>query len=387
MTNRHSLSRLKRIDWDFDGVQSESPFSSIHWHPGRFMSQIPGVIIGHLSNKGDVVFDPFAGSGTTLVEAQKLERKSIGVELNPISCKIMRGKTISVKASTISKSIALVQNIAVKAFTQSSAFSSRIDVPSTVQNSKWYTRNTLNSLRILWGALSTLETERDKLIGELAFSALLLAACRETRHWGYICDNTEPKTYREINVLAYFLRNLKKIEVAYKDRDNFLSRKFGKNWKVQSSLVIQGDAKQKLTEIEPNSIDLIITSPPYYGVVDYIKAQRLSMEWFGLNIEDNRLREVGARSKRHRKKAKEDYLREMGLVLTESAKVLKEGSFLVLVIGESLKRKAVCEEMIETLESSEFTVLMEIKRRVSAQRRQTPSINHERIVIAQVKSL
>src|SRR4051812_16843478 len=80
------LSRLRNIDWDFSGSFSESPFSAIHFHPGRFASQLPASLIGLLSEPGDIVLDPFMGSGTTLVEAQRLGRQSIGIDINPVAC-------------------------------------------------------------------------------------------------------------------------------------------------------------------------------------------------------------------------------------------------------------------------------------------------------------
>ncbi|MEM2098746.1 MAG: DNA methyltransferase [Candidatus Bathyarchaeia archaeon] len=40
--------------------------------------------------KGDIVLDPFCGCGTTLVAAQKLNRKWIGIDISPTACKLMK---------------------------------------------------------------------------------------------------------------------------------------------------------------------------------------------------------------------------------------------------------------------------------------------------------
>jgi len=55
-------------------------------HPTQKPEKLLAKIILASSNKGDVVFDPFLGSGTTAVVAKKLERKYIGVEVDEYYC-------------------------------------------------------------------------------------------------------------------------------------------------------------------------------------------------------------------------------------------------------------------------------------------------------------
>jgi DNA modification methylase len=145
--------------------------------------------------------------------------------------------------------------------------------------------------------------------------------------------------------------------------------------------VICADAKQALDALEVDSVDLVVTSPPYFGVSDYIKAQRLSMEWFGHDIEPLRLAELGARSKRHRLTAYEEYIEELKAVFTATRRSLRKGGFCVVVIGESSTRTSVVPGIRRALVACGFQLELDLNRRVSSQRRQTPSIRGEHLFV------
>jgi hypothetical protein len=78
-----------------------------------------------------------------------------------------------------------------------------------------------------------------------------------------------------------------------------------------------------------------VTSPPYVGVIDYARANRLAYLWRNWNLDEERKEETGARYKRGRKSLKESYLDEMRICWKEVARVLKPGGFCAVVIGES----------------------------------------------------
>jgi site-specific DNA-methyltransferase (adenine-specific) len=59
-------------------------------HPAVFPYELPYRHIQSWSNEGDIVLDPFAGSGTTLLAARDLKRKYIGIEMNSDYCEIIK---------------------------------------------------------------------------------------------------------------------------------------------------------------------------------------------------------------------------------------------------------------------------------------------------------
>src|SRR5690606_681566 len=89
-----TLDALQSVDWDFTNTRTTHGIHSIHSYPAKFIAQIPRRLI-ELFYSGDasIVFDPFCGSGTTLVEACEAGIDAVGVDLNPIACLIASVKT------------------------------------------------------------------------------------------------------------------------------------------------------------------------------------------------------------------------------------------------------------------------------------------------------
>lgn len=372
------LSKLQDLDWDFQGDRSDSPFSDLHFHPGRFVPQIPAALIGTLTRPQEIVLDPFCGSGTTLVEAQRLGRDAIGVDLNPVACLMSRAKCMTKEADQIEEELSsFLKRLAASRVEHLSSESPA--APPTVQLSKWYHPETGRQLSSIWSFIQPL---RDSEVGDLAFfcfSAALMACCGETRTWGYICDNVRPLEHRYVDAYsAFFDRGQTLIEAFRRRERRSLSTD---HVRVGSVSVLQGDALMTLRSISDESVDLVVTSPPYFGVVDYIKAQRLTFEWFGLEIEPYRRNEIGARSKRHRAAALSQYLEELRSVANEIHRVLKSGHVAAFVIGESGKREGAVQHFVKVLEEAGFQIGAQMTRSIGLFRRQPASLAKEELII------
>jgi hypothetical protein len=374
MLSPHLISRLRKVDWDFAGIQSESRFSALHWHPARFASQLPATLIGLLSEPGQTVLDPFAGSATTLIEAQRLCRRAIGIDLNPVAALLARAKTVPLPSVRVAK---ITDNLKRDCMT-AIASSSRCEpcLPINVQE-KWYTAKVRRELAALWSLLERYSGV-SKIFAKAAFSGILLPVCRETRHWGYVCDNSTPHGGHAGNVAERYCEILDGFAAAYEDRDADRAARLGNA--IERVRVICGDSREELKKIPPASVDLVVTSPPYFGVSDYIKSQRLSMEWFGYEIEPLRRQEIGARSKRHRTSATNEYTTELASVFEAMRTCLKPSAATAVVIGESETRKSVLDETIAQIQETGFKLDLRLTRRVSTLRRQTPSVQGEHIL-------
>jgi len=97
---RDVFTSLRELDWSFVDDNTGFLAHDIHPYPAKFIPQIPGTLICRLSVRGELVLDPFGGSGTTALEAVRLGRRAVSVDANPLSALIGRAKTACVDRAT-----------------------------------------------------------------------------------------------------------------------------------------------------------------------------------------------------------------------------------------------------------------------------------------------
>ena len=90
--------QLDERDWSFKGAQTDYATHGLHKYPARMIPQIPDALFEHWKNtgrvtEGDLVFDPFSGSGTTAAEARRHGLNAIATDINPFACLLSRAKS------------------------------------------------------------------------------------------------------------------------------------------------------------------------------------------------------------------------------------------------------------------------------------------------------
>ncbi|OFV68079.1 MAG: DNA methylase N-4/N-6 domain protein [Candidatus Syntrophoarchaeum caldarius] len=105
--------------------------------------------------------------------------------------------------------------------------------------------------------------------------------------------------------------------------------------KVPNVRLINGDARK--LEVETNSIDLIVTSPPYVNALDYYRAHMYNMLWLGMDFDLFRKHEIGGHSHFiiNRFRLLSEYLGDMLRSMIEMNRVLKKDKLCVIVVGNS----------------------------------------------------
>ena len=80
-------------DWTFNGAATRELTHCYHDYPARMIPQIAGKLLDLFGRKAKLLFDPYAGSGTSLVEALLRGVNAVGTDLNPLARLIAKAKT------------------------------------------------------------------------------------------------------------------------------------------------------------------------------------------------------------------------------------------------------------------------------------------------------
>lgn len=376
----NSIEHLENIDWSFPTL-SNSGIHSLHWYPATYIAAIPGTLIPVFTKKDDLVLDPFNGSGTTGVEAVRLGRRFIGIDTNPVALLMSEAKLHFPDPKTLRKQIDLI-------FDECGNLFGTKDVeahPHQEELRAWYHPDTLFTLnRLLASILETSNLQVRKCLLAV-FSGILKNTSSQGRHWGWVCDNVKPKASEIIfkDALGTFINAaneyLKLTTLSHKSVQIHVNRETRKQTRSRYQL-LAGDCVLNMRGIKSNHVDFIMTSPPYYGVADYVKSQRLSYLWFDKDelaperlgfrdFEKLRAIESGARSNRSRKNSHELYMNFISEFFEQSYRILKTGSFMALVVGESQARASTTDELILAAQQRGFILELRKERNIKISRR------------------
>jgi site-specific DNA-methyltransferase (cytosine-N4-specific) len=308
--------RLLNIDWSFADRERPHEIEAIHPYPAKFIGELPRALMRVLPYpKGTLVFDPFAGSGTTLIEAQRLGRPAVGVDLNPIACLIARVKTGNMPEDLVT----MARNIS-DAATRNRA--SRIQKIPNVDH--WFKSDVQVAIVSLLEELHGIGdiTLRDAL--RLALSSILVRVSNQESDTRYAA--VEKKVCRE-DVFAYFVGAAEKLNNALLARD----------WPITHVEVIEANTLRLNPKKVGGSVGLVVTSPPYPNAYEYWLYHKYRMWWLGFDPLAVKAQEIGARAHFFKRNPHtgENFREQMRETFKLISKVLVKHGFACFVIGRS----------------------------------------------------
>ena len=260
--------------------------TAIHdWY--RFVLSFPPHLVRQYIKEflltGDsLVFDPFCGTGTTLVEAKKLGVKSLGFEANPVMH--MCASTKVDWNVEIDPLLEELDHITALSITKIKNHKGKL-YGFSEDKQKLLIKNSISPLP-LHKALILLETIDDfkssfENLYKTAFAKQVVLNCSNLKFNPEVSVSRIKKTDADV-VGLWKEQVLEMVD----------ELKFYQHNKNIYSKVILGDSRQELSQIKDDSIDAVITSPPYPNEKDYTRATRLESVLLGFINTSEDLRAI-----------------------------------------------------------------------------------------------
>jgi hypothetical protein len=279
----------------------QSPRSYTHGlfrYPAKFHPGIASELISRYAGPGDVVFDPFCGSGTVLVEAVVRDLLAIGSDADPLATFIADAKltrvdplaleryfaslTTKLESATAHRDYAKLasRDIGDRRF-QSELKDLGLTIPNIPRLLHWFRKYVVIDLALTKRAIARSRVAPDlKKIALLCFASIIRGA-----------SNADPVPVSGLEYTSH-MRRLDEAgrvvappDLLYRKFDSALSayrNLYNATRNGSSHRCSLSDARYLNVNSFPQKPDVIITSPPYVGAVDYYRRHQLETYWLDL---------------------------------------------------------------------------------------------------------
>lgn len=292
-----------------------------HWiypYKGKFHPQMIRALLNIIGlKKGDVVFEPYSGSGTTALEAQLLGINTIGIDISPLC--VFQGRVKTESLFVYDELLKIKNNVL-----------SLLNVDMFNDETNYFK------------SLENLTT--DERVRNFYIMVRLLSISDESR--------------RKRDFKTSFLKNLNLMLESVNDHKNIVEELSIDLGNIEIKF---GDSRN--TRIDSNSVDGIITSPPYSIALDYVENDEHSLKDLGYDITKIREDFIGVRGTG--KKKVELYNDDMMKSYNEMYRILKPGKFAVIVIGNATyagNEVKTVEFTIDYMQKTGFTLTKNINK-------------------------
>lgn len=328
----------------------------LHAYPAKMYREIGRSLLTSYPHKGDTVLDPFCGTGTVLMQARLYGMNAVGVDINPLAVLIAKVKATSLNARKLSR-----QTDAV--FEAIENFDGDTALPEFPNIDFWFEKHVQEDLANILCCVRNVKNKRYRDFLSVCFSSIIRKVSNADPR---ISPPVKSKRMRQLMEKGRSLEVFSIFKEAVKKNQKRLERFCGDCDRSTNLRVRVGDSRR--LSLEDESIDLVITSPPYVGAQKYVRSTRLEMLWLGLagpvalrevdhdtlGSELVRVKEIHAEPigvgladgliemiqevDRERAYMVQKYFIDMKQVLSEIWRVLRGGKRLVIVIGNNTVR-------------------------------------------------
>ena len=255
-------------EWAFESVRSTEQWThGYHRYPAKFLPDVVRKIIEDYAQDSTLIADLFAGCGTTLVEAKVHGISSVGTDINPVARLITKVKTTALPPVALQQAYgALVQLF------EDYRENDYADIKKHDRIDYWFTISQKAKIAFLYDKISHLDINDD--IKDFFYVCIshILKNCS----W-WLQSGTKPQRDMEkepADPFDDFRRHCKKMMAWNENFYNELSQ--NGNLDISCKILLE-DARH--TSIQSESINAIITSPPYVTSYEYADIHQLTAYW------------------------------------------------------------------------------------------------------------
>jgi len=316
------------LNVEADETSTQAHVHGFHSYPARLHPRTARGLIEGFSKPGARVLDPFCGSGTVLVEARLLGRAALGVDVNPLAIELSGLKVNAPGAEWVRQLSATARRVVAHAderrLKRMGATRRYPDADVAL-----FEPHVLLELDGLRDGLEQVEADPVRRALFLVLSAVLTKVSVRAGDTGRA---EGPKRISSGYTARFFQQKAEDLARRLAAAARLLPRP------APHAEVIHGDAR-RLGDVGDRVVDLVVSSPPYPGVYDYVVHHRDRLRWLDLPEERFAEHEIGAR--RHARgvsyaHALARFRAEFGAALVEIGRVLAPGGAAVLVLADSV---------------------------------------------------
>jgi hypothetical protein len=309
------------LSWSEEQLPERERTKHVHrLHPylGKFVPQLVEALLSRYVRPGGRVLDPFAGSGTTLVQALESGYDAVGVDVAAFNALLVAVKTHTYDLDRLEAEIRAAHGSLGRSGARPQGYVR-----------EWFAA----------GAAAELLHFRD-LVADAEHADVLRVVLARAARSARLTSHFDLDFPRAPQLGEYWChkhrRTCRPVETANKFLSRYLLDTLGRLRAFaevrdprRAAVVLHGDAR----ELELGGpYDGVVTSPPYPGLIDYHEQHRYAYELLGL--DDRREREVGAAAAGTSKAALEAYVDGIGTVLARVRAALRPGAPVCIVVND-----------------------------------------------------
>ncbi len=280
--------KLRDETWDFRTADTKQHVHCFHSYPAMMIPQVAGRILDEYGKNSNLLFDPYCGTGTSLVEANLRSINAIGTDINPLARLIAKVKTTVIPLEVLDLDLQGFNNFVFTVKLSNKKVKAKI--PNFKNIDYWFKKETQYWLAVIKNYIDKIKNTDVQNFFKVAFSETVreVSLTRNSEFKLYRMTKKQIETFNP-DVLSVMMNKLIRNRNGLAE---YISLK--KNDSV--SYVYDFNTVYEIPKdvIPPESVDIVVTSPPYGDsrtTVAYGQFSRLSNQWLGfeeLNEVDKR---------------------------------------------------------------------------------------------------